>query len=198
MATNRVEPLPREQLAEHEDGFALIEGLMGFVPTSMRVMGRVPGLVPAFQQLGAAAMANGLIPMSLAHMISHVSSYGAGCRYCQAHTAHTAERNGLPAEKVAELWNFEESEHFDDAERAALRIAFHAGQSPNAVTDDDFARAREFYDDDQLAAIVAAASFFGYLNRWNDTMATGLEAEPMAFGTERLADGAGWDAGKHA
>ena len=194
--TNRVEPLPREDLAEFEDGLVMIEALMGFVPTSMHAMARVPGLVPAFLALGNAAMANGLLPAGLPHMLSHVVSYGAGCRYCQAHTAHTAERNGLAPEKVAELWNFERSELFDDAERAALRIAFHAGQSPNAVTDDDFERAREFYDDAQLAAIVAAASFFGYLNRWNDTVATGLEAEPSAFGAERLG-AAGWDPGKH-
>ncbi len=196
MATNRVTPLTREDLAEHEAGFAVIEQLMGFVPTSLFAMGRVPGLVPAFLQMGQAAIGNGLIPPALAQMIAHVSSYGAGCRYCQAHTAHTTERRGVEAEKVAELWNFEQSEHFDDAERAALRIAFHAGQSPNAVTDDDFDRAREFYDDAQLAAIVAAASFFGYLNRWNDTMATALEEEPMAFGSDVLS-GAGWEPGKH-
>ena len=194
---NRVEPLPREDLAEFEDGLQIIEGLMGFVPTSLHAMGRVPGLVPAFLAMGNAAMANGLLPPGLPHMISHVVSYGAGCRYCQAHTASTAERNGLPAEKVAELWNFEQSEHFTDAERAALRIAFHAGQSPNAVTDDDFVKAREHYDEDQLAAIVAAASFFGYLNRWNDTIAAGLEEEPLEFGAAHLA-GAGWEPGKHA
>ncbi len=194
---NRIEPLPREELAEFEDGLAMVEALMGFVPTSMHVMARVPGLLPAFQHLGAAAMGNGLLPDGLPHMISHVASYGAGCRYCQAHTAGTAERNGLAPEKVAELWNFERSEHFSDAERAALRIAFGSGQSPNAVTDQDFERAREFYDDAQLAAIVAVASFFGFLNRWNDTMATGLEEEPLAFGAERLT-GAGWEPGKHA
>lgn len=194
---NRIEPLPREELAEFEDGLALIEGLMGFVPTSMHAMARVPGLVPAFLAMGNAAMANGLLPPGLPHMISHVTSYGAGCRYCQAHTAHTVERNGLPAEKVAELWNFENSDLFDDAERAALRIAFGAGQSPNAVTDEDFERAREFYDDAQLAAIVAAASFFGYLNRWNDTVATALEDEPLAFAAERLG-GESWEPGKHA
>ena len=77
------------------------------------------------------------------------------------------------------------------------RIAFGAGQSPNAVTDEDFERAREFYDDAQLAAIVAAASFFGYLNRWNDTVATALEDEPLAFAAERLG-GESWEPGKHA
>ncbi|MDZ7727690.1 MAG: hypothetical protein U5Q44_05530 [Dehalococcoidia bacterium] len=40
-------------------------------------------------------------------------------------------------------------------------------------------------------------SLFGWLNRWNDTMATDLEEEPLAFAQEHLG-GAGWAAGKHA
>ena len=80
MATNRVTPLPREDLAEYEAGLAGIERLMGFVPTSMFAMAHVPGLVPAFLQMGQAAIGNGLIPPTLSQMIAHVSSYGAGCR----------------------------------------------------------------------------------------------------------------------
>jgi len=37
----------------------------------------------------------------------------------------------------------------------------------------------------------------GYLNRWNDTMATELEDIPLAFGNNVLAK-RGWEAGKHA
>jgi hypothetical protein len=40
-------------------------------------------------------------------------------------------------------------------------------------------------------------SLFGWLNRWNDTMATELEEVPLAFGSKHLA-ARGWNAGKHA
>ncbi len=59
-----------------------------------------------------------------------------------------------------------------------------------------FERAREFYTDAQLAAIVAVVALFGYLNRWNDTVATRLEDVPTAFGRHVLGDG-GWEIGKH-
>jgi len=36
---------------------------------------------------------------------------------------------------------------------------------------------------------------FGFLNRWNDTMATDLEAIPARFATERYGDR--WTPGKH-
>ena len=39
-------------------------------------------------------------------------------------------------------------------------------------------------------------ALFGWLNRWNDTMATDLEDEALVFGREHLA-ARGWDPGKH-
>ncbi len=193
----RIEPLGRAGLAEHEQGFAMVEQMMGFVPNSMFTMARVPGLLPAFQGLGAAALGNGLIPLPLAQMVAHVASTAAGCQYCQAHTGHTAERQGVDPAKLAVIWEYETSELFDDAERAALRIAQGSGSVPNAATDAMFDAAREHYTDDQLAAIVAVASFFGFLNRWNDTIATTLEDSPTNFGNAVLAE-RGWTPGNHA
>lgn len=191
-----IAPLAREDLAEFEDGFALVEQMMGFVPNSMFTMARVPGLLPAFQGLGAAVLGNPIIPRDLAQMVAMMSSVGAGCRYCQAHTGHTAERMGVPAEKLEAIWQFETSEHFTDAERAALRIAFHSGQVPNAATAADFEAASEHFSDDEIAAIVAVCSFFGYLNRWNDTMATTLEDSPRHFGETVIASN-GWQGERH-
>ena len=45
-----------------------------------------------------------------------------------------------------------------------------------------------------MMAVVAA---FGFLNRWNDSMATGLEEGALAFG-ERVLAPIGWNAGEHA
>ena len=55
-------------------------------------------------------------------MASIPASTAAGCRYCQAHTASSATRNGVEAAKVEAVWAFETDDRFDDAERAALRL----------------------------------------------------------------------------
>jgi hypothetical protein len=68
---------------------------------------------------------------------------------------------------------------------------------PNAVTDEHFAALVEHYSDEAIVQIVATISMFGYLNRWNDTMATTLEAEPLGFAREHLG-GSGWEPGNHA
>jgi hypothetical protein len=37
---------------------------------------------------------------------------------------------------------------------------------------------------------------FAFLNRWNDTMGTPLEAKPLEVAQQTLG-GQGWEAGKH-
>lgn len=192
-----IDPLSRDSLPEFEGHFALVENMMGFVPNSMFTMARVPGLLDAFSRLGGVVLANDLIPNGLKQLIALMVSTSGGCRYCQAHTGHTAERGGVPTEKLEAIWSFETSEHYDDAERAALRVARAAGQVPNETTAAHFDDLKLHFTDDQCAAIVAVCSFFGYLNRWNDTMATNLEDSPSSFGERVLAD-KGWEPGKHA
>ncbi|MFT5203018.1 MAG: alkylhydroperoxidase family enzyme [Candidatus Aldehydirespiratoraceae bacterium] len=190
-----VSPIPREELPALEETFQFIEAVTGFVPSSLRTMAHLPGLVEGFQALAVAVLGSPVIDAELKNLVSHVASRAAGCRYCQAHTGATAANQGTDPAKVAAVWEFETSELFSDAERVALRLAFHSGA--NAATDDDFAECRRHFTQEQIVAIVAVCSLFGYLNRWNDTMATELEEEPAAFAAETLSP-LGWVVDKHA
>jgi alkylhydroperoxidase family enzyme len=127
-------------------------------------------------------------------MVSQMASRAAGCGYC---IAHTAERVGIAAEKENALWEFETSPLFSAAERAALRVAQGAAQVPNTVTDADFAELKKHYSETQILDIVAVIALFGFLNRFNDTMATELETSPIEAGKRYLAE-RGWTVGKHA
>ncbi|MBK8361361.1 MAG: hypothetical protein IPL15_21240 [Comamonadaceae bacterium] len=85
---------------------------------------------------------------------------------------------------------------FNDAERAAIRLALKAGAQPNEAGAADFDELKKHYTDEQIVEIVASIALFGYLNRWNDTMATTLE--PLATQVaERAIGPAGWTPGKH-
>ncbi len=103
----------------------------------------------------------------------------------------------MPPEKVAALFDFETSPLFSDAERAALRVALGAGVVPNAVTDDEMSDLRRHFTIPQCVELIAAIAVFGFLNRWNDTVATELEGSPSTFGARVLAS-RGWNVGKHA
>jgi uncharacterized peroxidase-related enzyme len=192
-----VAPLDRADLPEFEDSFQIIESVMGFIPRSMFTMGRNPALLRGFGALSFAVLGPGRIDGGLKQMIAHISSTASGCRYCQAHTASSAHRSGVDADKVAAVWEFETDERFTAAERAALALARDASVTPNTSTPTHFEALRPYFDDDDIVEIVSVISLFGWLNRWNDTMATDLEDEPLAFGAEHLA-ARGWEPGKHA
>jgi uncharacterized peroxidase-related enzyme len=192
-----VDPMSREALTEFEPIFQLIEGAMGFVPTSMLTMAHKPGLLQAFAGLSFNVLGPGRIEPELKSLVSHVASRSAGCVYCQAHTAHTAHRNGASEEKLQAAFEYETSPLFDERERAALRLAQYAALTPNATTPEHFEALRPHFDEEEIVELVSVISLFGWLNRWNDTMATTLEATPASFG-ERVLGGSGWQLGKHA
>ena len=191
-----VTPKAREELADMEPIFQAVEASMGFVPTSMLTMAHWPELVQSFGGFAGGIVDGGELEGGLKRLIAFVVSNAAGCRYCQAHTSHSAEVNGVSSDKIQAAFEFETSPLFTDAEKSALRVALHAGMVPNAVEPEHMDALREHYSDKQCVEVVAVISLFGFLNRWNDTMATTLEDKPRAFASETIA-GSGWDVGKH-
>ena len=194
---SNVTPLLRKDLPDLEPLFAAVEGVMGFVPNSFLTMARKPQLLQSFSAFARAALGPGRLEPQLKHLISLTASTTAGCRYCQAHTSHSAANAGNEPDKIRAAWDFETSELFDDRERAALRLARDAALTPNQTTPDHFEALHAHFDDEEIVEIVGVVSLFGFLNRWNDTMATELEARPHSFAEETLA-AKGWEAGKHA
>jgi uncharacterized peroxidase-related enzyme len=193
----RIEPLSRESLPQYEDTFRMVEAALGVLPNSTLTMARRPEIMEAFARLNAVVMAEGTVGGVLKQLVATVVSGAAGCAYCQAHTSHVAEQRGADAAKLAAVWEFEVSPFFSEDERAALRVARGAGVTPSAVTDEDMRRLRDHFDDDQVVEIVAVIANFGFLNRWNDTMATQLERSPLTWASQHLRD-TGWEAGKHS
>ena len=191
-----VEPLPRADLEEFAEYFDAIEARNGYIANSLFTMAHRPDTLRAFSRLFAAVMRTEQVDGALKQMVAQLASTSAGCRYCQSHTAKAAQAAGVPDEKVEALYTFETSEAFTDAERAALRLGRDAGLVPNGMTPEHFEDLRAHFDDGQIVELVSAIAMFGWLNRWNDTMATDLEDQPFAFASAHLHD-AGWEAGKH-
>ncbi|PHS28244.1 MAG: fusion protein [Robiginitomaculum sp.] len=193
----RLKTTSREELAAMAPLFELVESVTGFVPNSMMQMGIWPELTNAFTGLAATILGPDThVPADLKQMIALVASQAAGCQYCMAHTAHSAAKAGAALEKIENVWSFETSPLFTEAERIVLGVARDAAQVPNAVTDEAFEALKAHFDDRQIIEIMSVISLFGFLNRWNDTMATELEDSPLQFGQKHLAK-AGWDPKKH-
>jgi len=194
----RIEPLPPDALRDVASLFESSRSRMGFLPNSQLILARRPEILRGFAELAAAINGpSSTIEPQLRNLVSQMASRAAGCGYCMAHTAHTAQRVGVPAAKEEALWEYETSPLFSAAERAALRVAQGAAQVPNAVSDQDFDELKKHFSEAQIVDIVAVIALFGFLNRFNDTMATQLEASPIEAGKRFLAQ-RGWSVGKHA
>jgi uncharacterized peroxidase-related enzyme len=194
----RIEPLPPSHTPALADAFEGMRKNLGFIPNSMLILQRKPKIARALQQLTAAIWdPAGEVDRGFKRLVAHVASRTAGCRYCMAHTAGGALHFGIEEKKLAEVWDFRTSPLFPQAERVALDFAIAAASVPNGVTDAMFAEMRKHWSESQIVEIVAVIATFGFLNRWNDTMGTPLEEEPMAVGEKLLAP-RGWSAGKHA
>ncbi len=195
--TANMAPLDRDDVPDLADLWQRYDDTLSFVPNSLYTMARRPEYVRALSDLITVVWRTGTLPAPLKPLIAVISSTAAGCRYCQAHEAVDARMRGVPEEKIAAVWEFETSDLFDDAERAALRFARDSSVVPNAATPAHFEELRRFWDEGQIVEILAVVGIFGVLNRWNDSMATELEEIPAALASERLAP-AGWEPGKHA
>ena len=170
---------------------------LGFCPNSVLTMQRRPVIAQAFINLNKAVMDNqGRVTSELKRLIGYVSSHAAGCQYCQAHTIRAAQRYGGSDERLAAVWEFWSSPLYTDAERAALEFAIAASSIPNAVDDEIASNLHKHWDDGEIVEILGVTALFGYLNRWNDSMATTLEDQAAADGDRYLAS-QGWSRGKH-
>ncbi|GIV42054.1 MAG: fusion protein [Vicingaceae bacterium] len=192
-----VNPVIGENDPEFQKLIKFYDETLGFCPNSVKTMFHRPAIAHAFIELNKAVMQNqGRVSSSLKRLIAYISSYAAGCRYCQAHAIRAAERYGAEKEKLVNIWDYKTHPAFNDAERAALDFALAASTVPNSVDDTIAENLRKYWDEGEIVEITGVVALFGFLNRWNDSMATTLEDPAIESGNAYLSV-KGWAPGKH-
>lgn len=159
-------------------------------------MGHWPELREAWNNVLKLVFPTREVSGELKQFVFTMASLASGCRHCQSHGSYHLHLIGVPDEKIQAMWSFETSDLFTDAERAALSLALAAGAAPNATTPEHFVEMRRHFTDSQIIEILAVIACGGYLNRWNDTIATVTDQESIDWANEVLRP-VGWDPGKH-
>ena len=193
-----VKPLDENEIeTELCEFIQFFKGPLGVIPNSVRTMSRRPKVAKAFTELNIAVMeCHGAVTPEFKRIIGYITSFVSGCRYCQAHTILGSQRFGADEDRLKDAWNYENSDHFTDAEKTALKYAHAAASIPNAVDDEIAAELHKYWEDDDIVEITAVIALFGYLNRWNDSMGSALEDLPIDAGNKYL-DKTDWEIGKH-
>jgi uncharacterized peroxidase-related enzyme len=192
-----VDPIPETDPSIKEMVLFYNETL-GFCPNSIKTMQRRPRIAAAFVEMNKAVMENkGRVTSALKRLVAYISSHATGCQYCQAHGIRAAERYGAAQEQIENIWEYRTHPAFNEAERAALDLSLAASSVPNAVDEEISERMRQHWDEGEIVEIMGVIALFGYLNRWNDSMATTIEEGAISSGEELLAGKSSWDGGKH-
>lgn len=192
-----ITPLPIDHDAEVAELAKFFNETLGFPPNSVLTMQRRPAIAKAFIELNKAVMENqGRVTSEQKRLIGYLTSANTGCRYCQAHTILAAQRYGGSDARLQAIWSFRESDLFSAAEKAAFEFALAASAVPNAVDEAIATELRRHWDEGEIVEILGVIALFGYLNRWNDSMATSLEPGARSAGRHHLGH-LGWSPGKH-
>ncbi|TVR79049.1 MAG: carboxymuconolactone decarboxylase family protein [Chitinophagaceae bacterium] len=192
-----VKPIENLNNPELEELILFFNETLGFCPNSVLTMSHRPQIAKAFVQLNKSVMENkGRVNSGLKRLIGYICSFTAGCAYCQAHTIRAAERYGVQEVKLKNIWEYKTHPAFESSEIAALDFAIAASGLPNHVDQEISENLRKHWDEGEIVEILGVISLFGFLNRWNDSMATTLE-EPAINSANKYFKSKNWDAEKH-
>ncbi len=159
---------------------------------------RWPELAKIFQDLVELVMVSpNNVSRQLRSELFTMASVAGGCQHCQAHGAYTLHLMGVDPNRIRDIWTFEQSEAFTEAEKAAMRLARDGASAPNAVEPSHFADLRRYYSDRQIVEMLAVISLAGWFNRWNNSIATVTDQESVDWAESNL-QAVGWTLGKHA
>ncbi len=192
MSISFIETKERKDFPEHEKLFSLVESFMGYLPHAFLLMAEDSNLLNAFSGLSNVVFTSNKIDNQTKQLIALASSLSSGCKYCQSHTSHGAEREGVSIEKILSILDYQNSDHFSAKEKCVLDLAFASGKIPNEAKKEHFEKLDKYYNQSQIIVIVSVISLFGFLNRWNDTFGTQIEKIPGDFVNNELTP-KGWN-----
>ncbi|GAB2968896.1 carboxymuconolactone decarboxylase family protein [Streptomyces pseudoechinosporeus] len=141
-----------------------------------------------FKHIVAAGkvLAESTLPVSTQELVKLRASQINGCGFCTDMHSKEAVHAGETWTRLNLVAAWREATVFTDAERAALELAEQGTRIADAaggVTDEAWANAAKYYDEDQLADLVCVIAVINAFNRGNVMLQTPAgDYQPGQFG----------------
>ena len=161
--------------------YAISKRQYGQVPTPLKLFARRPLLLEGYGAFEWAFGRSGKLEERVKALVQIKAAAIAGCEYCLDIGSFEGSENGVTVEQLAELPRHRESEHFSDAEKAALDYAAAMTRTPVDVPAALFDEVRTHFDEDQIVELTTAIALENFRARFN----WALDIAPQGF-----ADGA--------
>jgi len=151
------------------------------------------------------------ITLQMKWSLFFVYQLASGCVHCQAHGAYgmfqeieddyvydkvPPEDMPAVAAKIRSLMDFERSEYYSDAEKAAFRLARDAGTIPGRTTAAHIEELRRHYSDREIQEIISTLVLTPWLSTVMQSQATVTDQRSMAWSIRHLGP-SGWNPGIH-
>ncbi|MRR18204.1 MAG: carboxymuconolactone decarboxylase family protein [Deltaproteobacteria bacterium] len=162
--------------AEFQSTYKQIRERGGKVLNLFKIMSYSPEVGRQFLQLGNAILFKGVVPKTLRELaILRVGNlYSASYEWTQHVTI--ALRVGVRQSQIDALPYWLNSPEFDDQEKAVLRYTDEVTLQIR-VTDEAFAAARSFLNEEAIVELTTAISYYGMVCRILETLQVELEQE---------------------
>jgi uncharacterized peroxidase-related enzyme len=112
----------------------------------------------------------GTVPTKLKELIIVRTSQVNETPYCLASHTILARNLGWTQDQLTRLAEWPTRADFTPAEKAALRLAETVTRDAHAVSDEQFAELRSFYDEGEIVELLCAIGLFNYFNRFNNAL----------------------------
>ncbi|HTW89192.1 MAG TPA: carboxymuconolactone decarboxylase family protein [Candidatus Binataceae bacterium] len=146
----RLPYLSRNDLAESDcDIFDRIEKERGQVHNIFRTMAYAPHLLRKYIEWSTELRFKTALDPKLRELAIMTVGRLTEAQYEFTHHWNAARKLGIPAEKLAQLAEYEKSSFYDDRERAVIRYAIEATRDVK-VSDQTFNQVRDLLDDDRI------------------------------------------------
>ena len=126
-------------------------------------------LIKQLNSVGAT-LADSTVPAATQELVRLRASQINGCGFCTDMHTKEALAAGETQQRLNLVAAWREATVFTGAERAALELAEEGTRIADAaggVSDEVWAYAAKYYDDDQLVALVAGIALINFYNRLN-------------------------------
>jgi AhpD family alkylhydroperoxidase len=138
------------------------------------------------------------VPQHLRALAALKSAVMQGCEMCQDIGSFEARIHGISDAQLRDLYRYQESEQFDDAERLVLDLAVAMTVTPVAVDDELIASLRARFDDAQVVELVNLVAVENLRSRFNGAFGLGAAGFSEGAVCARMEPGVSADAGVEA
>jgi uncharacterized peroxidase-related enzyme len=156
----------------------------GNVPNMFRTMAHRPEIFATMMAHFAAVLNTGTVSTKLKELIIVRTSQLNVTPYCLASHTILARNLGWSDDQLGHLADWQARADFTPAEKAAIRLAETVTLNANAISDEQFAELKSFYDDGEIVELLCSIGLFNYFNRFNNA----LQMEPTKPGEGSCAE----------